>query len=540
VTQEIVLLDPETMARQGAWPVEKPGPIALSPEGELHVLQRTTPERIIHCNSDGKPEGQALVLKDASAPSVLKKTPTSLCFDSNGQLYVTDTGAAQDIMVYDPKTGILTRRIGASGGIYAPPVPGRIGVDGGNGFGRIPHFNQLSAIGYDSRGQLVVAHHGSTGGGSTLLESYTWRMAPFWQLMGLTFVDMAETDPQDPVQVYTKDKHFLYRPGRPFKYEGYTVNPYAFPDDPRLHFWSGGAWVRRIHGQRILFVHDMSASWLQVYRFANDEAEIAIPSGFVALRHVKVKGGEDWPPHQPDKGEWIWRDANGNGAIDEGEYVTRQGEDCPAAQGWWVTDTGDLWLATETQGIREFKCLGLDAKGNPQWDYEHMKVYAKPAELDAVKRLRYDVVTDTMILGGVKGEDKNQHWKPMGPVLCCYDHWSKPAERKLRWSAVEPYVAGSQGHESCEPMGFDWAGDYLFVPYTGASKHDGVKTGHVEVFRVKDGSSVGYFEPGDDVGEVGLQDLRECLTARKLADGSYLVMIEDDAKSKVVAYHWKG
>jgi hypothetical protein len=89
-------------------------------------------------------------------------------------------------------------------------------------------------------------------------------------------------------------------------------------------------------------------------------------------------------------------------------------------------------------------------------------------------------------------------------------------------------------------MGFDVAGDFIFVPYTGASKKDGVKTGRVEIFRTKDGSAAGHMEPGEDVGEVGLQDIRETLTAHRRADGEYVVLLEDDYKSKIVMYRLKG
>ena len=95
-----------------------------------------------------------------------------------------------------------------------------------------------------------------------------------------------------------------------------------------------------------------------------------------------------------------------------------------------------------------------------------------------------------MYLGGTTDEHKNQHWKPMGPIICRYDRWSK-SDRKLRWHIVAPYAQGSKGHESCEPMGFDVAGDYLFVPYTGASKELGFSTGHIEVFKAGDGRSAG-------------------------------------------------
>jgi hypothetical protein len=167
--------------------------------------------------------------------------------------------------------------------------------------------------------------------------------------------------------------------------------------------------------------------------------------------------------------------------------------------------------------------VGADAEGN---------LY-----IDKIKRLRYDPTTDTMYLGGTTEEHGNRHWKPMGPVIARYDHWTTP-DPKPRWTIVSPYARGSRGHESCEPMGFDIAGDYLFVPYTGASREQKFATGHIEVFRLADGAGVGSMEPSREIGEVGLQDIRECLRAHRRNDGSYVVFLEDDAKSKVLMYRW--
>jgi hypothetical protein len=130
----------------------------------------------------------------------------------------------------------------------------------------------------------------------------------------------------------------------------------------------------------------------------------------------------------------------------------------------------------------------------------------------------------------------------MGPVIARYDGWMKAEASGVlpapAWTIVMPYERGAKSHESCEPMGFDAAGDYLFIPYTGASKEMGYSTGHVEVIRAADGQSVGHFEPSAEVGEIGLQDLRETLTAHRRADGEYLVFLEDDYKAKTVLYRW--
>ena len=45
-------------------------------------------------------------------------------------------------------------------------------------------------------------------------------------------------------------------------------------------------------------------------------------------------------------------------------------------------------------------------------------------------------------------------------------------------------------------------------------------------------------EPGAEIGRVGLQDIRECLTAHRLSNGRYLVFLEDDWKAKVLMYRW--
>jgi hypothetical protein len=58
-----------------------------------------------------------------------------------------------------------------------------------------------------------------------------------------------------------------------------------------------------------------------------------------------------------------------------GEFQTNNGADTPEAQGWWVDGQGNVWLATETKGLRFFPMQGLDAHGNPQWDYKTMVTF---------------------------------------------------------------------------------------------------------------------------------------------------------------------
>lgn len=374
-----------------------------------------------------------------------------------------------------------------------------------------------------------------------MLEAYDPAGRLKWRLYGLTFVDLADVDPADDRKVFTKEERFDMDYGRPrgteWTYRAYTVNRFRYPQDPRLHIWSAGAWVRRIDGRPFLFVQDMTGDHLQIYRFDPREGETAIPSGLFAKRRINRN---DWPPHQPSEGEWLWRDANGNGAFDDGEYEIG-GRAAPASQGWWVDGRGDVWMATFSNGIRRFPFERLDAAGNPCWSFARMETHPHPAGFREVRRIRYVSDTDTMYLGGTDGDHRNQHWKPMGPVLARYDRWLASAGRPTgaTWRVVLPYERGSRGHSSCEPMGFDVAGDYVFVAYTGASRTFGVKTGRVEVLRAADGTPTGYFEPPADIGEIGLQDIVESIRAHRRADGEYLIFVEDDFKAKIVLYRWR-
>ena len=567
----IKIYDAATMAKITEWKIERPGPIALAKDGTLWMLQEKTKAdaaRLVRLDSKGK-------VQPGYAAFEAENNPTNIASTPSDYIAIVDQGPRQQVH-FVTATGIgSVLTIGLKGGIFSTksvnesekPMMRTKSYPSGTLQGDTaatelfskmaakrdePHnvvgptyaevllgsfsnlrFNNPSAIAFDAQGNFYIANRGSTGGGSTVLESYSPDKKLRWRLFGLNFVDMADIDPQDDTQIFTKEERFVYdytkTGAEAWKYEAYTVNPFANPQDPRIHIWSAGAWIRRIGNARFQFVNDMNGEHLQVYRF---NGEIAVPQTLFAKRLIKK---ENWPPNQPEKGEWIWADKNRNSVFDAGEYESRE-TDASSAQGWWVDDNGGVWLATEKQGVRYFPCEVSNAV--PTWSYDTMQTFPHATEFDEVKRVRYDVKTDTLYLGGTKGDDKNQHWKPMGPVMARYDNWLR-GDKKLRWQIMAPYQRGSQGHESCEPMGFDVAGDYVFVPYTGAGKEIGYKTGHIEVFRADNGQSVGWMEPGDDIGEIGLQDIRECLRAHKRADGEYIVFLEDDYKAKIVMYRWK-
>ena len=528
----IKVYDTETMRPIKSWALERPGPLCLDRAGQVWVLQGPAAEggawKALSFTAEGSPRGASI----AFPQGVL---PTDLCADKDGRLLVADAGPAQQVLLYEGLDGAPkpAGTFGAKGGILADP-PGKFGDR---------RFNRPHGVGTDDQGRVYVASSGSSaletgGGGSTVLECYAPDGQCLWRVFGLHFIDGADLDPDSDKDLYTKEEHFAMdwsrAAGQEWSYRGYTVNKFKYPDDPRLHIWSANPWVRRIAGQKFLFVTDMTAEFLQVFRFKPEtDGEVAIPCALLAKRHVGDRGA--WPPHQPFKGEWIWRDTNGNGAMDAGEYQSNGGKNAGGIL--WPDDRGNLWHA---QG-REVRCLpvqGLDARGVPVWDYAKAQVWPKPAEFDEMRRVHYLADREALLVGGTKGGDRNQHWKPMGPVLARYDGWMK-GERKLRWKTVLPLERGSQGHESVEPMSFDVAGDFLFVAYTRGMKADGVKWADVKVYTLDDMAPVGNLVSDGPLGEIGLLDIVESVRAVKRPSGEYAVFLEDDFRAKVVLFRWR-
>lgn len=529
----IKVFDPESMKLVRSWSVQRPDKICLDRNGRLWVLQKPAADEPWNALCF-KPDGTPLPPRIAFDRSTI---PTDLCVDARNRLLVTDAGPDQDVKIFDQLETAPARAgtLGVRGGILAGPVPGQ--------FGDL-RFNNPKGVGVDAQGNLFIASSGSSalktgGGGSTVIECYSPEGLCKWRVFGLHFIDSADLDPASEADLYTKEEHlvldFAKAGGQEWSYRAYTVHPFKYRDDPRLHIWSANPWVRRINGQKFLFVTDMTGEFLQVYRFApQTDGHVAIPCGLLAKKHANLKGG--YPPHQPPAGEWIWRDRNANGAIDAGEYLSNGVKN---AGGIFVPDEhGSIWHVNGNQ-IRCLPIQGLDTNGVPLWSYESAKAWDKPAELDQVRRVHYLPGQDLMLLGGNKGEDRNQHWKPMGPVLCCYERWSGP-DRKLRWSAVLPYEKGSRGHESAEPISFDVAGDYVFVAYTRGLKADGIRWAFVKVFRLADLSPVGNLSCDTPLGEIGLLDIVQSVRAVKRSNGEYVVFLEDDLKSKVIMFRTMG
>ena len=309
-----------------------------------------------------------------------------------------------------------------------------------------------------------------------------------WQLLGLAFVDNADVDPMNPSVVYTtRDKFaidYTKPAGEQWTWLAHTVDRHAHPDDPRSadthEFVSPRVVV--LEGKRFLFVSGMYPSAPRFFRL---EGDIAHPSTSIEL--------SGW-----------------------GRYVDAD---------------GDLWNATEKDGIKRYPFQGLDEQGDPQ--YGQPETQSMPGDFQSLQRAQYDAEADVMYLGGwTKGDPRpggDDLEKLVGTGIAAYPGWST-GKREAAWVAELPFEReGSDIRTLYGQIGMTHAGEYLFTVEMGTST--------VRAWSKRDGELVKQWEPGAEVGGfVGVVDIPDGITAAQLPDGTYSVFVEEDHAGKVLMY----
>lgn len=529
----IVVYDAQTMRQLRAWTAPSPGRLALASDSTLWVVQGlldANGPRIGHYRADGTALDDAPTLPAGTVP-------TDLAFAPSGQLTIADNGPSQQILLYSraangamEPAGTLGTREGLFHAVKGTPGDWR--------------FNGITSIGYDRAGNLYVAQNGqgprppgsALVGQGAVLESYAMTTRTLdWRLYGLLFVDAGAFDPASTSNVFTGSKRFTLdyaQPaGKQWTYAAFTLDRFDYPDDPAFHLARGvrgSPMVRRFDGQLFLYTLDEYAHYLSVYRFAPaSEGEIAIPSCFLAEN--PLPGG--WPAGQPSYGEWMWRDANGDGRVSADEITANPSTGSTVGDGyWWVDASGNVWLATPTSGIREMPLQGLDAHGNPVYSYASAKMFPMPAPFTRIARIVYVADTDTMYVTGYTAATQwnASLWKEAGPVMARYDNWSHGSPM-LQYTVALPWNTSSNPQTTT--VGIAIAGNYAFIAE--------LYTQRVDVYDTRSGQFVGVMTPGADVGKTsGWVDIYMGISAAQREDGSYVVLVEDDARAKLLMYQW--
>jgi hypothetical protein len=527
---KVQILDPESMTVTGSWPLQGIKRMAYQKSTDsLWIERKLSPEgpaTIARFSTAGKPQGGNLSLPPGTIPSGLAVTAAD-------ELFVGDTGASQQVLVFGDLTAKpkLIRRFGAPKGIYSG-TPGETGPQ---------KLSSPIGVGTDAAGNIYVASYHA----GTVLESYTPTGERRWEIHSLEFADNADFDPASPAEIFTSDHHYRLQPGQPAghdtNYAGYLIDSVGQPQDPRLHgMGPASMFVRRIQGQKFLFGLDMNASLLQIYRFTG-QGELTRLCGLLSAAH-RVKG---WPETEPEKNGWLWRDNNGDGIVDKDEFDSAP-EDGRTTS-WSIDTKGDLWygLYRNENGkvhfyIRHLPCLGLDANGSPKYSFATAIETAVPPPFDdgaagaSLCRIEYLPETDTMYLSGFDAAHKNtmRDWKTSGPVIWRFDNWTKTPT--LRWCVPVPFEsANAPNSQHRTPDAFSVAGKLLF--------NGCLKDGEIRVYNIDDGTYIGSLLPGPEVDRTcGWIDTMYGVRAHETAPGEYLVFAEEVWHEKVLMYrlHW--
>ena len=514
----VLVYNTETMEELNRFTVTNPGDIAVDKKGSLWIIENQnsgTSGKIVNYSQTGKKLPQEIIDIDK---------PSALAIDNRGRLLIAENGINQQLLIYNINNQpVRVDSFGDKKGIFSG-VPGEV---------KTSKLYGITGVGTDSQGNIYINNNGFNKSG-TDLRKFSPSGQIQWQLLGLIFVDNADTDPQtDGVNLFTKQEQYVMDYSKPagqqWTYKAYTVNPFKYSQDPRLHTSPDGTFVRRIQGKPFLFLTNMFGSFLQIYRFQpNTDGKIAIPAGmFVGTNNGGKSITGNWPPYQPEKGEWIWRDLNGNGAFEKNEYDSS--EDYPYMGGWWVDSKGDVWKTLRTQdGIRRYPLQGIDTKGNPIYSYSSMQKIKTPSIFNDLRRIEYFPETDTMYLSGFTiehpafGDDTGV----VGSEIVRFDNWSR-GNPTPKWRTVVPYDTTGQRKVSTAAMSI--AGDYVFAVT--------VKTAEVYVYKAATGELVQKMSPGPEVGnKSGWVDIPYGIRAFRRANGQYLVFVEENWQGKVLVY----
>jgi len=509
----ILVFSTTTMKPLRAMPCADPGRLLIgaAPESALWVIN-TAAKQVRKLGRDGKDLGVAI--SDCALP-------VALALDRDGSLLVADGALDRQCIRRYRADGRFTGD-SFGGPIYLGDKPGLVGP------GR---FFRITSIATDSEGALYVAcwDYGAK------LHKYDAKRKPVWTRQGTEFVSCADADPGEEGTLYSVGHRyamdFTKAPAQAWRDVAITLDPLRYPLDPRLQTPWQAMRVLRLGGQRILVgKQQMGGNWY-FWRFVG---EIAVPA---AMYYPDGAKSDEYPPNHPERGAFLWIDADGDGAMQAGEYHSAPDSgQCTAldASGALLMNVGG-WDAGKGR-IARLPFAGLNATGAPTWDLAKRTDVVLPATggLEKASKIAYDPEQDRMYIGAWSTEHPfpGGGWEQMntGPVLFRFDTWSK--QPTLAWSRV---IIPPEGIIGAVPKAWSLERDHLFIASTW--KHEQLA---VDVWRLADGERVGRLLPTADIaGVTGWIDMNDAVQTHRRADGTYIICVEEVWMAKGLVFLWK-
>ena len=512
----VKVYDATTMVFKREFSIANPHQIGMDSYGNLWIAQGHDATKIKRYSPTGTLLPEAVNLPEGSFVG-------DFCLDKNDRILIGDVGKREQVIIY---TNInskpeLTATFGALNGIHS-------GISGRN---EPLKFQQIRGIGVDTLGNIYIGNtQWHTGGEGAIVEKYNMATGQMdWKRYCVMFVDGmgidAATDGRD---VFGKVEHFTIdytkSAGEDGKYSAYTIDRYKYPADPRLHEQFASVLVKNIKGQKFLAMSSMNGGLGAIFRFTPaTDGDIAIPC-------IVFGSGKTLTYPGSINGEWMWRDLNGNGQMETGEYTEQAKYYIDGGYGAHMDDNGDIWQAGD-KNILHTKCLGLDANNIPLYNGSYTLIPA-PEPFNQVKRAYYDVKLDRMYLaGGTKTQPTVDSWQSMGRAINRYDNWSKGNRTASIAELVLPAVT-TNGFTV--PISFKVVDEYIFVGFLGGEAT--IPRLQLNIYKVSDNSSVGYIRA--PWKGVGLFDMIQSIDGYKRKNGEYVIIVEEDGRNKNVMYRW--
>lgn len=450
--ERIVAYDKETGAKLSEFAVPKPLGIAVAPDGTLWVAN--SGNRVTQYALDGKRKAEIDGLKD----------PYAVTFGGPKQgLYVTEMEAGQ-IREYAIEGGTprLVRTLGR-----AADGPGPVKPD-------VFRFGEYCGIAVDGKGRISVTDKGNHRVQRFHPDGTLWQSL-YSDFVAAPFVDLREPD-------------ILMSGSRQYRVD-YATGQWEFTHNwaPADGKFSTGRVLRRKlpNGRDYLFHLGGHRGGVVVYAI---EGEGMRRSAMLGGRWMGVddlgKGGS--------AGMYFWRDADGDGAVEDAEMVWTKKPEGPYAYiglgpGWWADARGDLWLADQvTKSILRLKLLGFDDRANPRYGWAARETVVPtddgPWKFHA-KNLRIAPDGDLYAQGTYEGNRQLSHFWMGGTAIARFApdgarRWVLPLPRVcVALSTDGEFVYTGEGPTAKVSM---YTADGLFVTAMAPGKPSGYQSGWID------------------------------------------------------------
>lgn len=454
-----------------------------------------------------------------------------------GELLVADNSIDQNIKVFDISgtgTPLQVSTFGKQGGVFSDPIPGRC-TD-------MLRFRGVTGVGGDNDGNIYVAMDGFPGaegsGGGAEIRAFNPDGTLRWKMVGHLFlaagcVDQASLDGTDVYGSYHRFKMDYSKPqGSDWTHEALTINPFLYPNDPRLVVSVEDAFaVKNINGKKYGFFTDMYNNLMWVYRF---DGEIAVPcAGFCVAwgwngDEVKFNSWNYTRGRLVVNGNdrrWLWTDKNGDGSgMNQTEEYSFYNFSELRVKGIDVDNEGNIYLGSAVNGnVYKFPTNGFDSRGNPQYSTSSMEVFANVGH--GAYSMKW-VQENDMYFVANDNENMTQ--------VDIWQNWSSPSRSLARTVTIKPSLAGGQARQLTADN------DYFYIVYImdGGPSSNG-KPGEIGVYKISDGSFVGYIIPGPEIGSCSSWiDMNSAVKVHVTSAGKRIITSEDNLVGKIIVYEW--